>query len=355
MNIDEKIKIIESIGEEIITKEDLKKLLMEKKHPVAYDGYEPSGNLHIAQGILVPIYINKLIDVGFRFKFIMADWHAWANNKMGGDLEKIQIVGEYMKEVLLASGLNPKVEFVWASDLVKDDSYWKKVLQISIANSVKRIERCSQIMGRKEDNLQASQILYPLMQCADIFHMDVDLVMMGMDQRKVNVLAREVGPKLGWWKPVSVHHHMLMGLHEPHSDEKGKEREIELKMSKSKPDSSIFMTDSEDEIKRKLKKAYCPDKTSNENPVLEYIKYIIFEKVSEFVIERPEKFGGDISFKSYKDLEKAYVKGEIHPLDLKNSTAKYLNSFIEPVRKHFEKDKKAKELMEKVKSFEVTR
>ena len=98
-----------------------------------------------------------------------------------------------------------------------------------------------------------------------------------MDQRKVNILAREIAPSLGLYKPVAMHHHMLMGLGEPVVTEDPIERAIAMKMSKSKPDTCIFMTDSDDDIKRKFKKAYCPEKQVKDNPILEYCKYIVFE------------------------------------------------------------------------------
>lgn len=358
MEIKEKLNLIKEVGEEIITEQELKELLKKKKNPIAYDGFEPSGNIHIAQGILRAINVNKMTKAGCKFIMLVADWHGWANNKMGGNLDKIQTVGKYFIEVWKASGMDLKnVEFIWVSELVKDTEYWKKVMQVARNNTVKRIIRCSQIMGRKEsESLSAAQILYPCMQAADIFYLKADIVQLGMDQRKVNVLAREVGEKLGYWKPVVVSHHMLIGLGEPVSDEKDVvERAIDMKMSKSNPDSAIFMNDSVEEVNRKIKKAYCPEKQIIENPILEYCKYIIFERFDSVKIERPEKFGGNLEIKSYSELEKIFAKGDLHPLDLKNTVAKYINELLEPVREHFKKNKKAAELLKKVKSYEVTR
>ena len=358
MDIETRMNLIRQVGEEIITEQDLQNLLEEKKRPVAYDGFEPSGHLHIAQGIMRAINVNKMTKAGCNFKMWVADWFGWANNKMGGDLGKIQTVGKYQIEVWKACGMDmDNVEFLWTSDAVKGDDYWKIVMQVARNTTVKRLLRCSQIMGRTEsDAQQGSQILYPMMQCADIFYLKADICQLGMDQRNVNMPAREVGPSLGFWKPIVVSHHMLMGLGKPAAGSKDAvERAIDMKMSKSRPDSAIFMTDSEDEIKRKISKAYCQEKETHENPILEYCKYLIFEKFDEFRIERPAKFGGDVSFKSYAELESAFLKGEVHPMDLKQSTAVYIDRMIRPVRDHFEKNKKAKELLEQVKSFEVTR
>jgi len=333
MNLQERLDLIKEVGEEIVTEEELIELLKDKKHPIAYDGFEPSGKIHLAQGVLRAINVNKLTKAGVKFKFWVADWFALMNNKMDGDLAKIQKTGEYFIEVWKACGMDMEnVEFLWSSDVMNDTEYWLKVINIGRLNSVTRITRCSQIMGRSErDTLSAAQIFYPCMQCADIFHLKADITQLGMDQRKVNMLAREVAPKMGFKKP------------------------IELKMSKSKPDSAIFMADSKEEIIRKIKKAYCPEKSAQDNPILEYCKYIIFEKFSSFKIERPEKYGGNLEFKSYSELESAFVAGDLHAMDLKNSTANYINRILEPIRRHFEKNAQAKKLKDEVESYEVTR
>ena len=358
MDIQQKLELIKEVGEEIISEEEIAELLKTKKHPIAYDGFEPSGKIHLAQGILRAINVNKLTKAGIHFKFWVADWFALMNNKMGGDLEKIKTVGLYFIEVWKACGMDMKnVEFLWASDVMSDTDYWLKVINIGRMNSVTRITRCSQIMGRSEkDSLSAAQIFYPCMQCADIFHLKADITQLGMDQRKVNVLAREVAPKLGFQKPVVISHHMLMGLGKPpQTDLSGVDRGIELKMSKSKPDSCIFMTDSEEDIMRKFKKAFCPEKQAEDNPILEYCKYIVFEKFPAFKIERPEKFGGNVEFKDYQGLEDAFIQGGVHPADLKTAVAKHINELLVPVREYFEKNTKARKLKELVESYQVTR
>jgi len=358
MDVHERFQLISEVGEEIVTKEDLLKLLQEKKNFIAYDGFEPSGRIHIAQGILRAINVNKMIKAGAKFKMLVADWHGWANNKMGGDLEKIQNTGKYFIEVWKASGMDlNNVEFVWASEMVKDPEYWKLVMKVAIKNTLNRTIRTVEIMGREDsDSLQASQILYPCMQTADIFYLDVDIAQLGLDQRKVNMMARETADSLGLKKPLSVSHHMLMGLQQPSVEGlEGKDRAIKLKMSKSKPDTAIFMTDSKKDVERKMNNAWCPLKQVKENPVLEYCKYIVFGKYDSFDIKRPEKFGGDLFIKSYEELETMYKKGDIHPLDLKKTTATYINEMLEPVREHFEKEKNAKKLKELVESYQVTR
>jgi len=360
MDAESKMKLVKEVGEEIVTEEELAQLLQNKPHPIAYDGFEPSGtDIHIAQGIMRAINVNKMTKAGVKFKMLVADWHAWANNKMSGDLDKIQKVGHYYVEVWKACGMDlANVEFVWASDLLNSRDYWKTVMQVARGSTVKRIVRTGQIMGRSEsDVMQASQIIYPCMQAADIFHLKADICQLGMDQRKVNVLAREIGPSIGFWKPVIVSHHMLMGLNQPQkSDDKDiLERTIDLKMSKSRPDTAIFMTDSEEDIKRKMRKAWCPEGQIAENPVLEYFRYIIFEKYDEIIIERPEKFGGELLISSYADFEKMFAEKQIHPMDAKETAANYIEQLVKPIRESILNDSKIQKMRDEIRTFEVTR
>jgi tyrosyl-tRNA synthetase len=349
--IKDRVDLIKQVGEEIIDVDELEKMIkwkMENNQPInAYDGFEPSGNIHIAQGLLRAINVNKMTRAGVKFKFLIADWHAAANKKFNGDLQIIKKVGDFFIEVWNVCGMDlENVEFLYASDFTKDPKYWELVLKIAINTTLKRVKRCTQIMGRKEsDTLYASQILYPLMQAADIFYIPADICQLGLDQRKVNMLARETAKVLDKPKPIAVHHHMLLGLTKPpDSDLSGIDRAIEFKMSKSIPDSAIFMLDTPNDVKRKIKKAYCPPKVIQDNPILEYCKYIIFELTETFKIERPEKYGGNIEYQSYEALEKDYASGKLNPPDLKPAVTKYINSFLDPIRQHFEEDLKAKEL-----------
>jgi len=139
--------------------------------------------------------VNKLTKAGCKFIFLVADWFALMNNKMDGDLNKIKIVGQYLVEVWKAIGMDlTNVEFLWTSDIINKNSndYWLLVLDIARRFLVQRIVKCTPIMGKKKkEELSASQIFYPCMQCADIFFLKADICQLGMDQRKVNMLARE--------------------------------------------------------------------------------------------------------------------------------------------------------------------
>ncbi|KAG6634065.1 tyrosine--tRNA ligase 1, cytoplasmic-like [Carya illinoinensis] len=351
ISLEEKYQIVRSVGEECILDDELRNLLANKPEPICYDGFEPSGRMHIAQGVMKTINVNKLTSAGCRVKIWIADWFAQLNNKMGGDLKKIETVGRYLIEIWKAVGMDlegGKVEFLWSSKEINSRAheYWPLVMDIARRNKLPRIIRCSQIMGRSEqDELTAAQILYPCMQCADIFFLKADICQLGMDQRKVNVLAREYCDDIKRKnKPIILSHHMLPGL------QQGQD-----KMSKSDPSSSIYMEDDEAEVNLKIKKAYCPPKIVEGNPCLEYVKYMVLPWFKEFVVERNADNGGCKTYKNFEELIADYESGELHPGDLKPSLSKALNKILEPVREHFKKDNHAKDLLKRVKAYRITR
>ncbi len=362
MDLERRLELIRRVGEEIITEPELRRLLETNEHPVAYDGFEPSGLAHVPFGILRAINLEDLQKAGVKVRLWVADWFAWVNNKMGGDLEKIQQVGKYFVEVWKAAGVDlSKVEILWTSDAARTDEYWKKVVTVAQNVTLARARRALTIMGRTtKDLVETAQLFYPIMQVADIFWLDVDICQLGLDQRRANILAREIAEKLKWKKPVAVHHHLLMslqGIREPegYDEDASIDREIASKMSKSRPESSIFVHDSTEEIERKIGNAFCPPKAIANNPVLEYCKYIIFRRVSSLRVSRPEKYGGVTSFGSYQELEKEYRDGSLHPTDLKKAVAEAMDGIIRPVREHFEKEPQARKLYQYVKSAEITR
>jgi tyrosyl-tRNA synthetase len=280
----------------------------------------------------------------------LADYHSYINGKLGGDLEKIRKVAKgYFKHTFVSLGLDEsKVEYILASDLY-DSEYWKEVLKIAKDTTVKRMLRCITIMGRKEsEGTPSAVVFYPAMQAADVFMLDVQIAHAGMDQRKVHMLARELSHT---YKKdfVALHHHLLPGLQGV--QRMSPDEAIEQKMSKSKPSSAIFIHDSPEEIKSKIKKAYCPEKTVEGNPLIEYAEYLVLRDKG-MKIERPEKFGGDLEIADAEELRKIYSEGKLHPMDLKNAVVAELSEILKPCREYFEKNK---EYLEQVQAKDITR
>jgi tyrosyl-tRNA synthetase len=342
MEIEEKMRLaLKPPTEEVVTEQDLRALFEREPHPKHYIGLEVSGILNIGSLVINGFKVNDFIKAGMRCTIFLADWHSYINNKWGGDWNKIKRVGrDYYAEAFRF--FCPGVEIGYGSELYHgNDKYWEDMVRFSKQISLERDVRCLTIMGRStKEKLDVAQYLYPPMQATDMHAMDLDVVHAGIDQRKVHMLAREVFPSLGWKKPVAIHHHILAGLQEPQElgldENPSMDRTVSSKMSKSKPDTAIFIHDNPQEIARKIGKAWCPERWVEGNPILDFANYIVFHERTEFTIERPEKFGGDVTFASYEELARDYAAGKVHPSDLKKSVASQLSAILEPVRKHFE-------------------
>jgi tyrosyl-tRNA synthetase len=339
MNLEKRLALVKRPPtEEVLTEAELVALLEGEAHPKHYIGLEISGLLHLGY-LLIAFKINDFMKAGISCKVFLADWHSYINNKMGGDLEKIERVSRYFEKAF--EFLCPGVEFELGSRLyAKNDQYWKDLLRFSKQITLARDTRCLTIMGRTtKEKLDVAQYIYPPMQATDVKAMDLDIAHSGMDQRKVHVLVREVFPSLGWKVPVAVHHHLLAGLQKPEGtgideDEKS-DKVVSSKMSKSRPDSAIFIHDSAEEIARKIGKAWCPEMQAEGNPVLDFAEHVIFHETDSLEVVRPEKYGGTVSFHSYSELEQSYVAGKLHPTDLKKAVALRLDAVVSPVREHF--------------------
>jgi tyrosyl-tRNA synthetase len=347
--------------EEVLTIQDLRQLLETEEHPIAYNGWEPSGLVHLGTGVICAYKMKDFVEAGIHFKAYLSTWHAWLNNKLGGNLQLIKKAADLFRHSWIALGVpEDKVEFIYSDKLYNNLSYWTKTITIAKNLTIARTRRTLEIAGRKETEAHyVSDFLYTPMQVADIFHMKVKICQLGMDQRKGNVVARELGERLGFWKPVCVHHHLLQGLEKPAlwpiPEGKEKEAVASAKMSKSSPETCVFIYDSPEEIKQKITRAFCPEKTIEFNPILDICKHIIFREREKLMVNRPAKFGGNIEFQSFKELEKTYRHGDLHPQDLKNAVAEELAITLEPVRRYFQSNREAKERLNTVKNAEVTR
>ncbi|MEM1661500.1 MAG: tyrosine--tRNA ligase [Desulfurococcaceae archaeon] len=363
MSIDEKISRIIKNTLEVVTIDELKNLLSSSSKVKGYIGFEPSGLVHI--GWLIWMFkVKDLIDSGIEFYVLEATWHAYINDKLGGDLELIRKAARYTRGVMDAIGIDvSRIKFVDAEDLVSDKEYWSILVKVAKNTTLARVKRSLTIMGRaaSEAETDFSKLVYPLMQVTDIFYLDLDVALGGMDQRRAHMLARDVAEKLGFKKPVAIHTPILTGLQGSEkklatADVEVDEVYVEVKMSKSKPETCIFIHDSPEEITSKIMKAYCPPRSSFLNPILEINKYLLFAQ-NGFVlhIDRPQQYGGSIDIYSYEELERRYLAGEIHPFDLKKATADSLIKLINPIRNRILSNQEMRGLLEDLSKASITR
>ncbi len=318
MDIDEKINLIKKNTEEIISLDALKDLLKKKKQPRVYCGYEPSGPMHLGHFVT----ITKLLDLekaGFKVVILLADIHALLNRK--GNENEIRKEAENWRKTIKAIGI--KADVVLGSDFEFNKEYQLDVMKLAQNSTIQRGLRSMQEIARDSENATISQLWYPLMQVVDIKHLKIDVALGGMEQRKVHMIGKDMAKILDN-NFIALHTPLITSLKGPGQ-----------KMSKSVIGSGISVTDSHEEIKRTIGKAYCPEREIKDNPILQIAKLIIFPRFESFEVKRPEKFGANIYFENYEKLEKDYAGGKLHPLDLKNSVAEYLEKIIAPIRKNY--------------------
>ena len=345
LDITEKVDLIlKPPTEEVVKQDELIELFKTNSSPKHYIGLEISGFLHLGSLISTGFKINDFTKAGVKCKIFLADWHTLINDKLGGDWETISKVSKYYQDAFKL--VCPNAEIVLGSKLYEEKTqYWSELVKFTKHMSIARTMRTLTIMGRSEDDkkIDVAKLLYPAMQAVDIHFLDVDIAHAGMDQRKIHMLVREIFPKMKWKVPVAVHHKLLPGLSKPAETS---ESQILSKMSKSDPNSGIFIHNTDAEIKKKISKAWCEEANIQNNPLLEIAKTVIFHEFNEMKVERPEKFGGNVSYSNYNQLETDFVEKKLHPGDLKQTVGNYLVEIISPIR---EKLNLSDELQETIK------
>ena len=367
MHIQKRINLIKQNTEEILGNDDEIQALLESGEKLNhYIGFEISGKVHLGSGFISMQVAKNLADAGIQPHVFLADWHTWINDKLGGDRDFIRkIAVNYFKEGIrvcykVLGGKPDDLCFVLGAELYeKDPEYWANMIDVSKNTTLSRIQRSITIMGREQEgSVDFAKLIYPPMQVADIFQMNIHFPHAGMDQRKAHVIARDVAKKLKikplkvknkTTKPVAIHHHLLLGLSKPsiwplENPEDARLMLSQMKMSKSKPDSAVFIHDIEKDIRRKIMKAFCPEAEVDFNPILDWTKHLIFTREKEILIKREKQHGGDLRIASYQELEQLYKDKKLFPLDLKNFVADYLVEFLKPIREHFASGK-AKEML----------
>ena len=378
MTAEDKFKLITKNLEETLTEDELKQLIKSGTPLRHYIGFEISGKLHIGHFFQL-LKVKDLQDAGAETIIWLADLHSAINDKLDGNLETIKRVArgyftDAFKVLLKSIGGDPdKLQFKLCSDVyAQNPNFWMTFLEIGRDTTLARLIRSITIMGREQtDDIESAKLMYPLMQAADIFLLQANIAHAGIDQRKVHVIARESASKIRTFplknnkgaqiKPIAIHTPILLGLTSHEVIKEGEKDEIAMKtkMSKSKADGAVSVHDSPEDIKRKMNSAYAPEGVVENNPVLNWTKYLVFynsneggiessayQENSQLTINRPEKWGGDLTYTSYADLEKDYAAKKLHPQDLKMAVADWLIKTLEPVREYFETSGEARVLRE---------
>ena len=325
MDTDERLELATRNTAEVVEESELETLFAEGD-PSVYIGYAPTGEMHIGHFTTM----RKLADflgAGMDVTVLIADLHAHLDdNKSPFDL--LEARSEYYEETIEAmidaAGADAdQISFVRGRDFELDPDYTLELLRMATETTLSRAQRAGSEVVRESDSAKLGGLLYPLMQTLDVDALDADVAYGGIDQRGIYMLSREILPEHGGESPVCVFAPLLSGLSGG-------------KMSASDESSKVNLNDSRDEVVEKIEAAYCPAGEREDNGVLEYLEYLVFpvldERGEDLVIERPEEYGGDLTYENYDDLEADFLSSELHPADLKPAAGEAISEIVDPIR-----------------------
>jgi tyrosyl-tRNA synthetase len=331
MDAADRYRLVSHNTAEVVTESELEDLLADASaSPTVYIGYAPTGEMHIGHFTT----IRKLADflnAGLDVTVLIADLHAHLDDEKS-PFSLLDARSTYYEEAIRgmveAAGADPSaIEFVRGREFELDAEYTLDWLRMAADTTISRARRAGSEVVRQSDNPKLGGLIYPLLQSLDVAALDADIAYGGIDQRGIYMLGREVLPEHGYDAPVCLFAPLLSGLSGG-------------KMSASKAGSKVNVTDDTETVRSKLLDAYCPQGELEDNGVLEYLQYLVFPILAErdvpFVIERPAEYGGDVTYRTYEDLEADFLAEELHPQDLKTGAAASINDAISPIRDRFE-------------------
>ena len=304
-----------------------------------YVGFEPSGKAHIGWKVL-SLQLKRMLDAEVNVLIFLADWHAWINDKFNGNMADIQLTAKYMEDTFRALLDYPKegdgpgeLRFSWASELMDSGDYWARVLRCSKGATLAMVRKTFTIMGRDEasSDHDLSKFFYPAMQASDIFELDIDIAIGGMDQRKAHMFMRDVASKYGWQKATCLHTTIISSLKSSGS----RMESFDHKMSKSDPSGAILIHDNPKSLRKKMQKHAYLNPEDDNSPIYELAEHVVLPEFGEIIVTPNPKFGQPSTWQTLEEFKNAVKSGELHPLDAKLGVADGISRGLETVAKHF--------------------
>lgn len=340
----EALELIKKDLQEVLNEGIIKNVIEVEKRPLKiYWGTAPTGRPHC--GYFVPmVKLAQFLRAGCEVKVLLADLHAFLDN-MKATLETVTHRAKYYEYVVKAilTSINVPIEkltFIVGSSYQLDANYTMDLFKLSNKVSQNDAKRAGADVVKQVANPLLSGLIYPLMQSLDEQYLDVDAQFGGADQRKIFVLAEENLESINYKKRAHLMNKMVPGLGQGG------------KMSASDPNSKIDVLDDAKTVQKKVKGAYCAPGELADNGVIAFVESVI-QPVQElksekkdyfdFYIDRPEKYGGPITYSSVEDLKSDFKEGKLSPIDLKTGVSFYINQLLDPIRKAYDESKEFQE------------
>jgi tyrosyl-tRNA synthetase len=339
LTVEQQYELITRDLQEVLNPQIIKNVLEVEKRPLkVYWGTAPTGKPHC--GYFVPmIKLAHLLKAGVEVTVLVADLHAFLDN-MKAPLEVVQHRAKYYEFVIksILKSINVPIDslkFVLGSSYQLTPEYTLDLFKLSNTVSQNDAKRAGADVVKQVANPLLSGLIYPLMQVLDEEYLKVDVQLGGVDQRKIFVLAEENIQSLGYKKRAHLMNRMVPGLMQGG------------KMSASDPNSKIDLLEQPKIVKKKINQAFCAPGNIEDNGLLAFVKNVLGpihelkfgDGTFEFFIDRPEKYGGPITFKTYKDLEDSFQNEQLSPVDLKSGVADAINVLLVPIINEYNNNK----------------
>lgn len=329
MDPDEKFNLIVEGLQEVVGEAELINIIKERNLRL-YWGTATTGRPHI--GYLKPLLkICQFLKAECEVTILFADLHAFLD-AMKSNWNQLKYRTIYYEElikstlILLGAPIE-KLKFVRGTDFQLSTEYTINVYKLMTNMSLHDAIKSGAEVVKQTDNPKMASLLYPGLQALDEQFLNVDAQFGGVDQRKIFMMADKYLPLMGYKKRIHLMNPMIPSLN---SDGE--------KMSCSDINSKIDLLDPTKVIKKKINKAYCEEGNTNCG-LLKFTEMVLFPilnlKNEPFIINRADKFGGKIIYKSFKSLSDDFSNKELYPADLKLGVSEWIIDFLEPLREKF--------------------
>ncbi|TFK19617.1 tyrosine tRNA ligase [Coprinopsis marcescibilis] len=364
LSADERYELITRRLQEVLNGDLIKAILAEGKHPKGYWGTAPTGRPHI--GYFVPLTkISDFLRAGIEMTVLVADIHAFLDN-MKAPLELVSHRTKYyeflIRAILESLGIpTDKLRFVTGSSYQLSKEYNLDNYRLCASVSEHDAKKAGAEVVKQVESPLLSGLLYPGLQALDEQYLGCDFQFGGIDQRKIFTFAELYLPRLGYAKRAHLMNKMVPGLSGG-------------KMSASDPNSKIDLLDPPEIVKKKIKSAFCEEGNVEDNGVLAFVGAVLMpisslrkERIetattagtstddlakpfttesappsATFSIHRDEKWGGDLHYSTFEEIETDFKEKKLHPGDLKIAVTQAINSLLAPIRKKFDESEEWK-------------
>uniref|UniRef100_A0A6G1SKN4 Tyrosine--tRNA ligase n=1 Tax=Aceria tosichella TaxID=561515 RepID=A0A6G1SKN4_9ACAR len=318
----EKLELITGRLQEVLQQDSLKAIL-HTRNPRIYWGTATTGRPHVAY--FVPIAkIADFLRADCELTILLADLHGYLDSQKA-PWELLDARTKYYQHIIISMLKSigvpiEKLKFARGTEFELSANFSRDLFRLISQTTLHDAKRAgAEVVKQMSDPLIGS-LLYPLLQALDEEYLSCDAQFGGVDQRKIFIYAEKYLPQIGYSKRIHLMNPMVPGLSGG-------------KMSSSEIDSKIDLLDDAETVKTKLDGALCSKENLSENGVLAFIEHVIWPLFGKITIESQSK-----EFESHEKLVQEFVAGSITEIELKTTTASYINRLLDPIRKEFQSE-----------------